>query len=182
VKPAQSAAKNNWYIAGLHFECIQCGNCCSGPEEGVIWISKPQINRLADFLGQSVKDVHKKHLRKFGFRCSIKENPHTKDCIFLVNINPAPVVLYSSQKKTDLTAGKRSDFDLATTRNNRCGVNGSKGCAIYDVRPTQCQTWPFWPSNLRSPDDWNTAAQKCPGINKGKFYSFDEIEKIKKQK
>jgi hypothetical protein len=136
--------KAPWYIAGLHFECTQCGNCCSGPEEGVIWISKSQINRLADFLGQSVKNVHKNHLKKFGFRYSIRENPHTKDCIFLV------------------------------------GIKGSKGCAIYDVRPTQCRTWPFWPSNLRSPDDWNTAAQKCPGINKGRLYNFDEIEKIKK--
>jgi hypothetical protein len=173
--------KTPWYIAGLHFECTQCGNCCSGPEEGVIWISKSQINRLADFLGQSVKNVHKNHLKKFGFRCSIRENPHTKDCIFLVNIYPAPIVPDLNRKKNDLLETKRKNFDSAEIRNNRCGVNGSKGCAIYDVRPTQCRTWPFWPSNLRSPDDWNRAAQKCPGINKGKLYTFDEIEKIKKQ-
>jgi len=26
------------------------------------------------------------------------------------------------------------------------------------------------------------AAARCPGINRGKFYSFKEIEQIKKQK
>lgn len=182
MKSAQSVIKNIWYIAGLHFVCQQCGRCCCGPDEGVIWISKPQIQMLADFLGQSVKDVRKKYLRKFGFRVSIKENPHTKDCIFLVNINPAPIVPDSSQKKIDSIAGKRSDFDFAATRNNRCGVDGSKGCAIYNVRPMQCRSWPFWPSNLQGPDDWNTAAKKCPGINKGKLYTYDEIQKIIKQK
>ncbi len=53
---------------------------------------------------------------------------------------------------------------------------------IYSVRPNQCRTWPFWPSNLKNPGDWNKAAQKCPGINRGKLYSFEEIERIKKAK
>jgi len=42
--------------------------------------------------------------------------------------------------------------------------------------------WPFWPSNLSNPDDWNKTAQKCPGINRGRLYSHEEIEKIKKKK
>jgi Fe-S-cluster containining protein len=46
----------------------------------------------------------------------------------------------------------------------------------------QCRNWPFWPRNLDSPDGWNIAAAKCPGINKGRFYTFDEIEKVRKQK
>jgi Fe-S-cluster containining protein len=135
-----------WYIAGLHFDCQQCGNCCSGPDEGVIWISRAEIEKLAEHLGQTIADVRKRHLKRYGFRYSIKENPHTKDCIFLVTIN------------------------------------GSKGCAIYNVRPMQCRNWPFWESNLKSPNHWNTVAIKCPGINKGKLYTFDEIEKITKRK
>ena len=59
-------------------------------------------------------------------------------------------------------------------------IDGQKKCIIYQVRPNQCRTWPFWSSNLVSPDTWNEAAQGCPGINRGKFYSFEEIEKIKK--
>jgi hypothetical protein len=171
-----------WYIGGLHFACQQCGSCCSGPDEGVIWISRPEINMLAEHLGLSASELRKKYLRRIGFRFSIRENPCSKDCVFLAELNPAPIVPDSSQKKTDTTAGERSDFDFATTRNNRCGVNGFKGCSIYNARPMQCRNWPFWPGNLQSPDDWNTAAKKCPGINKGRLYTFDEIEKNKKQK
>jgi Fe-S-cluster containining protein len=61
-------------------------------------------------------------------------------------------------------------------------ANGQKRCMIYPVRPSQCRIWPFWTENLKSPDTWNQAVQKCGGINNGRFYSFEEIEKIKKEK
>jgi len=53
---------------------------------------------------------------------------------------------------------------------------------IYPVRPSQCRVWPFWSSNLTTPFAWNRATQKCNGINRGRLYSFEEIEKIKKNK
>lgn len=31
-------------------------------------------------------------------------------------------------------------------------------CSIYDVRPIQCETYPFWPSLLASRDDWKNEA------------------------
>lgn len=34
----------------------------------------------------------------------------------------------------------------------------SKQCTIYDVRPVQCYTYPFWPSLLKSVEDWNGEA------------------------
>ena len=51
-------------------------------------------------------------------------------------------------------------------------VDGVKQCRIYSVRPGQCRTWPFWPENLFSPDDWNRAALRCPGINRGRLYTL----------
>jgi Fe-S-cluster containining protein len=138
-----SVAKNKWYIGGLHFECQACGNCCSGPEEGVIWITKQEIEKLAEHLKMTPVELHKKYLRRIGLRITIKEDPCTKDCIFLKPFN------------------------------------GAKGCSVYNFRPTQCRTWPFWKYNLDTPDDWNAAAQKCPGINKGRLYTFDEIEERK---
>jgi Fe-S-cluster containining protein len=61
-------------------------------------------------------------------------------------------------------------------------VGDSKQCAIYPVRPSQCRAWPFWPENLASPNAWNLAAQRCPGINRGRHYSAEEIERIKRNK
>ncbi|MBN1435851.1 MAG: YkgJ family cysteine cluster protein [Sedimentisphaerales bacterium] len=55
-----------------------------------------------------------------------------------------------------------------------------KGCQLYQQRPLQCRTWPFWPENLSSPEAWQHAAQKCPGINQGQYHSFARIEAISK--
>ena len=49
------------------------------------------------------------------------------------------------------------------------------GCTVYSARPVQCQTWPFWPENLETPDDWATVQRGCPGAGLGQVYSLEEI-------
>jgi len=57
--------------------------------------------------------------------------------------------------------------------------DGQSGrCAIYPVRPTQCRTWPFWKSNLQSPDHWQTLTSNCPGVNRGPGYDAEQIERL----
>jgi Fe-S-cluster containining protein len=51
-----------------------------------------------------------------------------------------------------------------------------RGCKIYPVRPRQCRTWPFWNSNLESPETWREVQQVCPGAGNGNFFSLEEIE------
>ncbi len=140
----KSVVKNKtaWYAAGLHFECQECGGCCSGPGEGYIWVTRREIEIIAEFLKLTVAQVRREYLKRVGLRTTIIEHPATKDCIFLQE-----------------TAGRRT-------------------CAIYSVRPNQCRNWPFWRENLANPDAWNKAARKCPGINRGRFHSFEEIEEI----
>lgn len=53
--------------------------------------------------------------------------------------------------------------------------NASYGCIVYDYRPRQCRTWPFWASNLSSRDAWREAAQSCPGIGGGAHYDLERI-------
>lgn len=138
--------KNVWYAGGLCFQCLQCGQCCSGPGEGYIWATRPEIELIAGYLKMSVGELRRKYLRRVGMRTSIIEEPTTKDCIFL-----------------ERTAE-------------------GKKCRIYPVRPTQCRTWPFWSRNLASTNSWNEAAQRCAGMNRGRRYNFDEIEKLRKTK
>jgi len=146
VNKMSGSKKIPWYIGGLHFECIQCGRCCSGPSQGYIWVTSTEIKLIADFLKIKPEHVRQKYLRRVGLRTTVIEQPNTKDCMFLQRIN------------------------------------GQKKCIIYPVRPNQCRTWPFWPDNLANADAWNKAAKRCSGINRGRFYSFEEVEKIKKSK
>ena len=50
------------------------------------------------------------------------------------------------------------------------------GCLVYEDRPTQCRTWPFWRTNVETPARWAEEAHTCPGMNKGRLYTLDEIE------
>jgi len=52
----------------------------------------------------------------------------------------------------------------------------TRRCSVYQGRPIQCRTWPFWDSNLESPQDWQAACDVCPGSGKGKLHTWDEIE------
>ncbi|MCA9231392.1 MAG: YkgJ family cysteine cluster protein [Planctomycetales bacterium] len=55
--------------------------------------------------------------------------------------------------------------------------NRSRKCQVYEQRPRQCRTWPFWKSNLSSPETWQETCRVCPGSGKGKLYELEVIEK-----
>lgn len=73
--------KTKWYAAGLHFDCIQCGNCCSGPP-GYVWVTREEVKAIAEFLGRSDGTLDKSELRRVGLRYSLTEKPDG-DCFFL---------------------------------------------------------------------------------------------------
>jgi hypothetical protein len=58
-----------------------------------------------------------------------------------------------------------------------------RGCSIYQVRPLQCRTWPFWDGNLASKDAWDIASKKCPGMDRGgREFSREKIESLRDAK
>ena len=52
----------------------------------------------------------------------------------------------------------------------------TRGCTVYEDRPRQCRTWPFWDSNLKSESSWDEAAESCPGCNKGNLVPLEKIQ------
>ena len=54
--------------------------------------------------------------------------------------------------------------------------NEDRTCQVYDVRPRQCRTWPFWSSNLGSPAAWEQTAERCPGCNRGRVVPIAKIQ------
>jgi Fe-S-cluster containining protein len=56
----------------------------------------------------------------------------------------------------------------------------TEGCTVYPVRPRQCRTWPFWQSNVASPDTWKQTCAVCLGSGQGTLISAEEIlERVK---
>ncbi|MCH2114284.1 MAG: YkgJ family cysteine cluster protein [Pirellulales bacterium] len=52
----------------------------------------------------------------------------------------------------------------------------TRKCTVYEQRPRQCRTWPFWKSNLRTPQTWKATCEVCPGSGQGKLYQLEKIE------
>lgn len=53
-----------------------------------------------------------------------------------------------------------------------------RGCTVYDDRPRQCRSWPFWRSVVYSPKRWAEVARRCPGIDQGPLYTADFITQM----
>lgn len=142
-----------WFADGLDFQCTSCGNCCTGGP-GFIWISDDEIKRLAAYLKTSTSVVQQRYCRKVDGRISLKEKtPNSRgeyDCIFL---KETPAMLAA-----DGTV-----------------IHSTRICEIYPVRPLQCRTWPFWEGNLASRLAWDAAAQRCPGMNRGRKWPLRQI-------
>lgn len=52
----------------------------------------------------------------------------------------------------------------------------TRKCTVYSARPRQCRTWPFWESNIRTPEAWAHTCEVCPGSGAGRLYQLSEIE------
>ncbi|MDP9172292.1 MAG: YkgJ family cysteine cluster protein [Planctomycetota bacterium] len=98
-----------------------------------------------------------------------------------LKISPEEVVEQYCRK----VAGR---WSLKESRNSRDGAydciflreDGAKrGCSIYPVRPLQCRTWPFWESNLKSPESWKLASRNCHGMDRGRLFSQPEMESLR---
>ena len=163
LKVVQPAAQEKpWYAGGLTFTCTQCGNCCTGGP-GFVWITVEEIRRLAEFLRLSPEETVERYCRKIDGKFSLKEsrNRGSYDCIFL-------------REEKAARGGKTAEgHDEAVCHTKR-------SCAMYSVRPLQCRTWPFWDSNLESPERWRFAAERCHGMNNGpRRFTLKQIEAIR---
>jgi len=138
-----------WFEGGLRFECTQCGNCCSGPP-GYVWLSDDEIDRFSTHLKLERLDFLKQYCRKVGGRVSLKE------------------------RKND-----RGQYDCVFLAESTVNGQRKRGCSVYEVRPLQCRTWPFWHGLLEDADAWNSAAVGCPGMNAGTHYAMEQIVNLR---
>jgi uncharacterized protein len=148
-------ADEPWFAEGLRFTCSQCGNCCTGGP-GFVWISRSEIATLAEYLGLTRLQVIRRYCRKVGRQFALKEikNPRTGgyDCIFIKEL---PAIGDAHARRI---------------------------CSVYESRPLQCRTWPFWEGNLMTRKAWHHASRTCLGMNSGRLFSRGEIEKLRDAK
>ena len=68
-------------------------------------------------------------------------------------------------------------YSLVEKPNHDC-VFWDDGCTVYEARPPQCRSFPFWSECLESPEAWAEASEDCRGIDRGRVYDVAEIRAI----
>lgn len=60
-----------------------------------------------------------------------------------------------------------------------CPFQGRDGrCTVYEVRPFQCSSWPFWPENFRTDSEHRNLLRECPGSGSGKYHTPEEVKQL----
>ena len=73
------------------------------------------------------------------------------------------------------TVGTR--YALLDGRQSACVFLEDDRCRVYDHRPRQCRTVPFWPAHLTSDEAWRRVASECEGIrDDAELVACDHIE------
>lgn len=85
------------------------------------------------------------------------------------------------ERYTHMTSRGRSLTEKLTEHGHDCVFldrttrPGTAFCSVYEIRPAQCRTWPFWKSNLVSRAAWERAKRTRPGMDAGPRYTPVEI-------
>ena len=75
----------------------------------------------------------------------------------------------------EVDAGGVRRLSLTEQKNYDCVFWRDAGCTVYDGRPTQCQSFPFWSANVESAEGWQAVGESCPGVDRGPLRSAMEI-------
>lgn len=72
---------------------------------------------------------------------------------------------------------RKTEFGNDCVFLDRTTVPGKAVCGLYEARPAQCRTWPFWEGNLRSRKAWEQTKARvpCPGMDAGPRHDLVQI-------
>jgi uncharacterized protein len=147
-----------FYASGLRFSCTRCSLCCRG-EPGYIFLSKDDLRALLRRLRLDFKTFYRKY-------CTLVDTG-TGMALSLRDVVARDVVAVDAP---------RDKGSLGSKPTHDCVFWGSGGCEVYEDRPVQCSTYPFWASILDSKASWREEALSCPGIGSGELRSRSYIE------
>lgn len=118
--------QDGYEFSFLPSACESCGGACCIGESGYIWISRPEIEAVAEYLQMPVEEFAQNYLIRAKNRYSLREEK--------VEGMGYACIFFDTQKRL---------------------------CSIYNVRPKQCRTFPFWE---QFKNDTKELTQECPGV------------------
>ena len=111
-------------------------------------MSRPELEALAAHLGTTPAAFARDHCRpRGGGSCDGIEEPSSSDAGSITTSSSDPDIpgYERLRAKTDAATGERVCWflDTATSR-----------CLVYEARPVQCATYPYWPEIMARHRGW----------------------------
>ncbi|GMH84788.1 hypothetical protein TL16_g10027 [Triparma laevis f. inornata] len=124
-------------IQAQRFECTGCGDCCR--VEGDVWLNSQEIDAAL-------------------------ESTNLTEVAFAAEFCDAAILPTPSSPSQRGSSGSFLRLRHATPGGGCALLDEEQKCSIYEARPLQCSTYPFWPRLLHSPQNWAAEASACEGI------------------
>ena len=136
-----------WYENGLEFSCTGCSKCCQ--VDGDVWVAPEEVVNIVRHLG-----LEQGQEQEQGPGPGQDQDGMCRDELSSSTIDD----FRKKYVRAEITPadGDRSQSWMNLKRNEGSCVflDESGKCGIYDARPVQCHTYPFWPSLLENSEAW----------------------------
>ncbi len=144
----------------IHFECIQCGACCS-QKEMIVPLTGRDISRLAYAIGI---DAHQM-LRVVDFYIQSDSSSFPQGLQDTPRVNTENGMAVMALKKNE---------------SGECIFLENDLCIVHPARPGVCRSFPFVFYETNHGISFGLSAMKsiCPGLGEGKEVSSSELKKI----
>lgn len=127
--PRRAAAvkRGPWFEDGLQFDCTGCGKCCK--VDGDVWLAPEETETIMTHLGY--------------------DQSNNNDESYIEEFRKKYI-------RAEVTNGNQSESWVCLKRKEGACIflDDAGQCSIYDVRPVQCNTYPFWPSIVQNRGAW----------------------------
>ena len=131
--------------SSLPFECTACGKCCK--TKGNVYMSPEEHEAAAALLEISKDDFIQQYASHSLVETGRNGDEHTW------------VRLLDRSEEND-SALLSSEDDESGQSHGCIFLQEDNTCRIYEARPIQCSTYPFWPRILRSRQAWNDEVRR----------------------
>ena len=130
-RQSNSYSETSWYEQlsdnqSIPFDCTGCGKCCQ--TKGAVYLNPKETDDAANSMNMSLQDFKAKYISR---EIRSKSRP-----------DESWTVLKQKRDSNDIEGCIFLDEE-------------TKMCSIYEARPLQCSTYPFWPRVMESLDSWN---------------------------
>ena len=168
--PAVRDSMTTGRSAGFPFDCTACGKCCQ--TQGTVYLSPPEVQAAATYLNLSYAEFVKQYASHTLTPPTSPSVDH-QDASFLERSSSEhwkPWIRLQEQQsdpRNNEMRGSRLDSLESTpsadsSPSSACIFldRSTNQCRIYEARPIQCRTYPFWTPIMASVATWNAECRR----------------------